>query len=163
MTEISDEMLADAGWERDCDECNILRRKHDLDGFIWSEELHLIELIRSTYMQKVLNKAEGKTLGRMLQRHASVIGQIAADSAPPQSRGILTGLVKGQTAFLAKETAEIIGKALSEDSISPERLFLIRSKITIALVSVIERNSLQEAWAHLYLMQSLGSQATREQ
>jgi len=161
MIEIPNESLVSTGWARDAEHQWLVRRSHDLEEYLWSEELDLASQIRSTFLQKILNPkpAAFKELGKLIETHAPDIGKLASDLTPPSGRGILTALKKTKAYSAYENAAVFYGKALSEHSIEEDKLFLIRSKLPEDCMQLISRDSLREAFAHFYLMRSLGESA----
>lgn len=153
--EISPETLSENGWVQSPGASNRYMRTHQIDDFLWFEEIDQASEQRITYIRciKARRSQADRALGSVMERLAPNLAQLAADYYPMRR----TGIGKVRTFRQTEAAFKALSESLQDDLIDEEKQFMIRASTTAPAIELITRDSRFEAQAHVYIMLSLRS------
>jgi hypothetical protein len=151
--EISPETLSENGWTQCPGALNRYIRTHQIDDFLWSEEIDQTSQQRITYIRRIKARRSqaDRALGSVMERLAPNLAQLAADYYPMRR----TGIGKVRTFRQTEAAFKALSESLQDDLIDEEKQFLIRASAAAPAIELVARDSKFEAQAHVYMMLSL--------
>lgn len=154
--ELSDELsklLTSNGWKESSDLAGSFLRSHQIDGYLWTEELNIASKQRLSYVQNITFKPDdlSRSLGETAQRCAHLVGELFAAQVPFRR----TGLGKMRAYREGEILAKAAGMLLTEGLVDDKKLFMIVHASSCTLEDLVAADSVNEAAAHIMIMRKL--------
>lgn len=150
---VSRELLASNGWIESEGLENTFSRSHEIDDYIWTEELQIVSQCRITYIQRIEAKRSEatKALGKFAKRNAHLAGETFAAHVPmgPLGLGKIRAYREGEV------VAKGLGLLFSQDKLDRRKLFMIVHHLSATIETIITANTAAEASVHVNTLREL--------